>query len=421
MRKRIKKKSEEIRRHIETIHSLRKENEKKEMEKEEIKKKLKEIESMLQEKTKLAGFSSKLKNELYIKNVEIMSKFNKQQNENVELKKISKNTEKQLDNNIKLLNDKKEEVSKKESQLEEYKNKYERERHNVKLLEKDLDNLLQKIYDTFQTNDKNIILKGIKKIYNTYLTADQIRKINNSKLNENIRDELTKQIDFLQKGILNIADQKARREANQNSEIFKKTKENAELIKQLNIKKKAYTILEKDFFITKSDLSAKIKKYEQLERERNNLTKANLLLNSNMKTNNLPGIGREQTKLSEMMDLQKRGSVDNKNFNSTIYAMNNNAPYLEQNGSFGNMNKTMMNGFNGLPLGRSVDKKSWKDTKLYKGNTLSYFKKNNDNAFKMKEIKKILDEKNNIIRKQNNEISDLKNTLLLKESELFGK
>ena len=39
----------------------------------------------------------------------------------------------------------------------------------------------------------------------------------------------------------------------------------------------------------------------------------------------------------------------------------------------------------------------------------------------MKEIKKILDEKNNIIRKQNNEISNLKNTLLIKESELFGK
>ena len=127
---------------------------------------------------------------------------------------------------------------------------------------------MQQIYDTFQTNDKNLILKSIKKIYNTYLTADQIRKINNAKLNENIRDELTKQIDFLQKGILSIADQKAKREANQNSEIFKKTKENAELIKQLNIKKKAYTVLEKDFFITKSDLSAKIKKYEQLEREK---------------------------------------------------------------------------------------------------------------------------------------------------------
>ena len=39
----------------------------------------------------------------------------------------------------------------------------------------------------------------------------------------------------------------------------------------------------------------------------------------------------------------------------------------------------------------------------------------------MKEIKKILDEKNSIIRKQNNEISNLKNTLLIKDSELFGK
>ena len=213
--KELEKKGDEIKRHIETIHILRKENEKKELEKEEIKKKLKEIESNLQEKNKLAGFSSKLKNELYIKNVEIMSKFNKQQNENVELKKISKNTEKQLDNNIKLLKDKKDEVIKKENQLEEYKNKYEKERHNMKLLEKDLDNLLQKIYDTFQTNDKNIILKNIKKIYNTYITEEQIKKINNSKLNENIKDELTKQIDFLQKGILSIAEQKAKREANQ--------------------------------------------------------------------------------------------------------------------------------------------------------------------------------------------------------------
>ena len=394
----------------------------KEIEKKDLDKKLKESEEILQEKSKLAGFSSKLKNELYIKNVEIMSKFNKQQNENAELRKISKNTEKQLDNNIKLLNDKKEEVNKKETQLEEYKNKYERERHNVKLLEKDLDNLLQKIYDTFQTNDKNIILKGIKKIYNTYLTADQIRKINSSKLNENIRDELTKQIDFLQKGILNIADQKARREANQNSEIFKKTKENAELIKQLNIKKKAYTVLEKDFFITKSDLSAKIKKYEQLERERNNLTKANLLLNSNnMKMGNLPSISGEQG-FPGMPEVHKRGSEPSNNFNSTIYVMNNGStPFLEQSGSFGNMNRTMMNGFNGMPLGRSVDKKNWKDTRLYKGNTLSYFKKNIDNAYKMKEIKKMLDEKNNIIRKQNNEISNLKNSLLIKESELFGK
>ena len=407
--KELEKRGEEIKRHIENIHLLRKENEKKEMEKESIKKKLKEIESNLQEKSKLAGFSSKLKNELYIKNVEIMSRYNKQQNENVELKRISKNTEKQLDNNIKLLNNKKDEVAKKENQLEEYKNKYEKERHNMKLLEKDLDNLLQKIYDTFQTNDKNMILKNIKKIYNTYITEDQIRKINNAKLNENIKDELTKQIDFLQKGILSIAEQKAKREANQNSEIYKKTKENAELIKHLNIKKKAYTILEKDYFITKSDLSAKIKKYEQLERERNNLTKANSLLNSNMKMNELPVINED--------NIMKRSMSNGKNinFNSTIFQMKQgNQPLNDMI-----MNKTTT-GFN-KGLRSSMDKKNWKDTKLYKGNTLSFFKKSNENMYKMKEIKKILDEKNSIIRKQNNEITNLKNTLLAKESELYGK
>ena len=407
----LRKKTEEINRHIENIHTLRKENEKKEMEKEEIKKKLKEIESNLQEKSKLASFSSKLKNELYIKNIEIMSKFNKQQNENSELKKISKNTEKQLDNNIKLLNDKKEEVYKKENQLDEYKYKYERERHNAKLLEKDLDGLLQQIYDTFQTNDKNLILKNIKKIYNTYITSDQIRKINNAKLNDNIRDELTKQIDFLQKGILSITDQKAKRESNQNSEIFKKTKENAELIKQLNIKKKAYTVLEKDFFITKSDLSAKIKKYEQLERERNNFTRSNSQLCNTFKMNNypLPSIG-------------DAGKMDNKQISSTIYVMKNTStPFLDYNEPYENMNKDKMGEFGNVPFRRSMDRKSWKDTKLYKGNTLSYFKKNCDNAYKMKEIKKILDEKNNIIRKQNNEITNLKNSLLIKESELFGK
>ena len=175
-------------------------------------------------------------------------------------------------------------------------------------------------------------------------------------------------------------------------------------------------MLEKDFFITKSDLSAKIKKYDQLERERNNLTKNNGLLSNTLKNIGLPSINGDQG--LGMGDMTK--SDKNNNFNSTIYVMNNGStPFLDQNGPYGNMNRTSMNGFGGL--GRSVDRKSWKDTKLYKGNTLSYFKKNLDNAYKMKEIKKILDEKNSIIRKQNNEISNLKNTLLIKESELFGK
>ena len=56
---------------------------------------------------------------------------------------------------------------------------------------------MQKIYDTFQPNNKNVIIKGIRKIYNMYLTNDVFQKIDSSKLNVNIRDELTKRIDML--------------------------------------------------------------------------------------------------------------------------------------------------------------------------------------------------------------------------------
>ena len=276
----------------------------------------------------------------------------------------------------------------------EYKEKYERERHNAKLIEKDFDNLLQKIYDTFQSNDKNVIIKGIRKIYNIYLTSDVVKKIDSSKLNVNIRDELTKQIDFLQKGILNITETKNRRESNQNSEIFKKTRENGELIKQLNAKKKAYSELEKEFHIVKSDLSALKKKFEQIQREQN--MKENNVNKQQIINENLP-------QLSKQINAEK----DN-NFNKTLYQMNN-MNGLSTVSQFNNTQKK----FNMT----TTEKKSWKDTKLYKGNSLSSFRENRNDAYKMSEIKKILEEKNEIIRRQRVEIQILKNNLIAKSNE----
>ena len=89
-----------------------------------------------------------------------------------------------------------------------------------------------------------------------YLTNDVIQKIDSSKSNVNVRDELTKRIDMLQKGITNIIMTNDTSEKNQNSEIFKKTKENAPLIKQLNAKKKAYQELEKGYLTIKSNYSS---------------------------------------------------------------------------------------------------------------------------------------------------------------------
>ena len=51
-----------------------------------------------------------------------------------------------------------------------------------KVLEKDMDNLLQKIYDTIQTGDMNIIVKEVGKIYNLYLTSDKEKKVGEFKI-----------------------------------------------------------------------------------------------------------------------------------------------------------------------------------------------------------------------------------------------
>jgi predicted nucleic acid-binding Zn-ribbon protein len=86
----------------------------------------------------------------------------------------------------------------------------------------------------------------------------------------NIRDELEKQIDFLQKSLLNATDLRTKREYIQNNEIYRRTEQNSLLIDELNKNKKNFTDLEKDFKKLKSDYSAlekKLENYQRMERE----------------------------------------------------------------------------------------------------------------------------------------------------------
>ena len=387
----LKKKNDEIKRHIDTIKALRQINEMKEIEKEDLKKKLKETEGELQEKSKLAGFSSKLKNELYIKNAEIVNDFNNYKAESNIIRDLYQKNKTELKDNTALLQDRDKEIKKNKLLLEEYKEKYERERHNAKLIEKDFDNLLQKIYDTFQSNDKNVIIKGIRKIYNMYLTNDVIQKIDSSKLNVNIRDELTKRIDMLQKGITNITMTNNTREKNQNSEIFKKTKENAALIKQLNAKKKAYSELEKGYLTIKSDYSALSKKFEQAKR---------LLQNAQGTSNNTNIINSNITKDSNMSNTMY--NMQNK-FHQQLKPLNVNDSEMMSSTLY----KVREPG-SGYVVG---ERKSWKEGKLYKCNSLSTAKDIRGDAFKISEFKKLLEEKNEKIRRQEIQINLLRQSL----------
>lgn len=269
-----KKLTEELERLMVSNSNLKVIIEKKDKDNEDLKKKLKKSEELLQEKTVLAGFSSKLKNELYRKNTEILSGYNRQQYDISELKTNSKNIEKELEESMRLLEHYEKELTKQKILIDELKNKCEEERKYAKTKEGDFDSLLQKIYETFQSNDKNKIIGGIRKIYTIYLTDDKIKKIDSNKLNVNMRDELEKQIDFLQKSLVNNIEMKSKREIIQNGEIFRRTEQNSLLIDELNKNRKNYTDLEREYKRLKSDYSAMMKKMDNYVRtqEKDNTT-----------------------------------------------------------------------------------------------------------------------------------------------------
>ena len=249
----------------------------KENEFNELKRKFTESEKSLQEEKKIAGFSSKLKNELYRRNTDIMGNYNKQQGDINDMKVNTKALENELEESLKLLENYEKELNKNKILIGELKKKCDTEHAFAKLKEKDFDNLLQKIYDTFQHSDKNKIIAGIQEIHNMYLTGDVVRKIDSSKLNINIKDELEKQIDFLQKSLINVTEIRGKKEVIQKSEILRRTSENSTLITELNRMKAQFTINEKTLVHLKSEneaLKKTINNYKRNEKSTNNHIKA---------------------------------------------------------------------------------------------------------------------------------------------------
>lgn len=280
----LKKMTEQIEQLNINLQTSKKLNEMKDQEFKELKTRLNESEKTLQEKSKLAGFSTKLKNELYKKNTEIMGEFNKQQGDINDLKTNSKNTEKELEDCMRLVENYEKEINKYKNNYNEIKKRCDLLNDFAKKKESELDDLLQKFYEVYRTNDKKKILQGLNQIYALYITPDVVRKIDSTKLNPNIRDELEKHIEFLQKSLLNITDVKSKKESIQKNEIFKRTDQNSILINELNEKKRTLTILERDYNKLKSDHSALKKTLDNVKRGEKD-SKFNTALKSQVKYN----------------------------------------------------------------------------------------------------------------------------------------
>jgi DNA repair exonuclease SbcCD ATPase subunit len=265
-----------------------------------------EVAKDYEKEKKMETFSSKLKNELYRKNNEIMCNFNKQQNDIGELRTTSKNLEKELEGAIRQLEQYEKTMQKQTIQIDTLKKECDHHYSTAKIKENDFDNLLKHIYEIFQTNDRNRIMKGVKNIYTKYLSEDAIKKIDSSKLNVNIQDELEKQIDFLQRSLLSVNDLTNKKELIQKSEIFRRTEENSLLIEELNKYKRDLNIRDGEYTKLKSDFSAlkkTVENYKRMEKE----------FGKNKSPNRLPDIRDSQDKLAvsreDIFKAPKKGHV----------------------------------------------------------------------------------------------------------------
>ena len=229
---------EENERLTDTLSKLKKQLENREIEKNNINEKLGELQENFNEKLKLENFLKNLKSNLYKKNFLISKKYNTEVIMKEELKDSSKVLEKQLEDTINLLVNREKEINKQKILIEELKKKLENENKQTKSKKKDLDNLLKKIYDSYQTCDSKEILNSIREIYHKYLSNDAKKNFDSNKLNVNLRDELEKQIDYLQRELTNKNEGILRKEKILSSDYAKKMQENALLLEEMTRVKK---------------------------------------------------------------------------------------------------------------------------------------------------------------------------------------
>ena len=278
---------EENERLTDTLSKLKRQLENREVEKNNINQKLGELKNNFNEKIKLANFLHNLKSNLYKKNFLLSKKYNTEVLMKEELKDSSKVLEKQLEDTINLLVNREKEINKQKILIEELKKKLEMQNKHTKAIKKDYDNLLKRIYDSYQTCDSKEILNSVREIYHKYLSNDAKKNFDSNKLNVNLRTELEKQIDYLQRELTNKNEGILRKERILNSDYTKKMQENALLLEEMTRVKKLNAEMNNEIKKLKENnlnLTQTIDKFKK--NTNNNIYNSKIINNSNSKIQN---------------------------------------------------------------------------------------------------------------------------------------
>ena len=260
---------EENERLTDTLTKLKNQLQNTDTDKNNITKKLGELENNFQEKIKLENFLNNLKTNLYKKNYIITKNYNNEVLAKEELKDSSKLLQRQLEDTINILVNKEKEVNKQKILITELNKKLNSQNKHTDSIKKDLNNLLKKIFDSFQTCDPKEIINSVREIYHKYLSNDAYKNYDSNKLNINLRKELESQIDYLQKQLINKNEGINRKEKILHSDYKKKMQENALLLEEMTRVKKINTMMVNEINKLKEnnhDLTQTIEKFKNHDR-----------------------------------------------------------------------------------------------------------------------------------------------------------
>ncbi len=355
----------------ETVENLRKQIDLKDLEKENLTKKLTEVEGNLQEKTRLENFSNQLKNELYKKNIELSARFHNEIVVTDELKNNSKSMEKQLEELVNLMIEREREMNKQNITLAELRRENEEQKNKTNHFEKEYNTLLKRIFLLCQKNDKKEIVDGIRQMYHLYVSND-IKNFDSNKLNNNLKVELEKKIDFLQNELYHVNQGHLKKNHNQIQEYQRKMNENSILIEEMTKIRRINT---------------------DMVRQINYLKSQNMSLSNQLKN-------IKKTQKNTITNNRYETQSDNNNIkdNQIIETSNNNIqtslPNLNNISS--NINQLLPMISNEVPSGAKKNDLRNMKNRVFKPGSLSI---PNERILKYNEMKRIIEGKNEIIQK----------------------
>ena len=293
------------------------------LEKEHVIEEFKDLQNKIQNYDSNYELKKKLRIDLYKQKYEFTSIFNETAIEN----SIEGNNNKSLSKNIINLTNKVfstvRDKNRALSQIELVKKENERLRTEVNVNHQKLDKIIRKIYQSFQTNSKNEVVKCLCEIYKSYVNDDFVKKREKKLLNKNVIIELENQINVLEDQV-SINKSHIKRMINKH-DVYKeeKLKENSILLNRFSKDKDKSQSLEKSIISLRD-------KSKLLNNEVNKMK--NEVNNSSMVTSN-NGSKELRKNVSTINVLPKINLYKIKNFSSALPSSIMRADNEENSGS----------------------------------------------------------------------------------------